>query len=257
MSWFGGSASFSKGLFFRPGALLLGILLLFLASYNGLSENPFVPDRPGFSTGTYIVNPGGVYVELGYEYTRYGLSIPFSMMFFPQANIRFGVLPKLELNLEWSGVGLLDKKLYDFSYYGVGAKLSLLRHVDGNLSLLGNLMFQRSDDLTTLFPYIGFLGDYGINSWLDIFGSVYLGFWDANENYSAFAVGLEAATLHNLSLYLEYYSEFDEANLPNTHHINAGVMYLISPDIQIDTFLGTGLTGHSYWQWGLGLSFRF
>jgi hypothetical protein len=42
--------------------------LLSILSFCTYAQEPFAPDRPGFSTGTYTIEPGRVYLELGYVY---------------------------------------------------------------------------------------------------------------------------------------------------------------------------------------------
>ena len=60
------------------------------------------PDRPGFSTGTHTVTPGRIYLEVGIGHSlARGEAVSETQA--PQATVRTGVLPGLEVFVEWEG----------------------------------------------------------------------------------------------------------------------------------------------------------
>ena len=66
-----------------------------------LAAEPVTADRPGYSTGTATIRPGHFNIELGYQGSSGSHSLPLT-------NVRIGLTPTAELDLQWGGWNSTD-----------------------------------------------------------------------------------------------------------------------------------------------------
>ena len=94
-------------------------------------DNPIVPDRPGFSTGTYTVKPGWFNVESGYQYAFNNNGINYTTQTVPLLNLRIGISPKAELNFLWDGWNIQDEDNVDVTQNGT--QLTLRVYIEDSI----------------------------------------------------------------------------------------------------------------------------
>ncbi len=68
-----------------------------------VSAEPIQPDRPGFSTGTYTVEPGLAHLELGFQSDYGNKANEPDILTAPLLNLRVGLTPSTELNILLNG----------------------------------------------------------------------------------------------------------------------------------------------------------
>ncbi len=76
-------------------------------AFSGLPSTaiaePIQPDRPGFSTGTYTVEPGLTHLELGFQSAYGNKAGDPDIITGPLLNLRVGLTPSTELNILLDG----------------------------------------------------------------------------------------------------------------------------------------------------------
>lgn len=235
---------------------LILLLIVICSSFVLSAQDSFQPDRPGFSTGTYTLPKGEVYLEVGYL-----LSIPSSQYgstihSLPQSNIRFGLAPKLELNLMWDGFSKVigEKGFNAFDSFGVGAKFRVVYNQRFNLSLLG--IVTSSEDLS-INPVFGVLWDYSLSEPLDLFGVVHLAHSKSNGVFSELSLGLAYSITSKISVFTEYFNSIGLSSQFLAHNGSVGATYLITNNLQLDIFYEKEISPAGYNNLGAGLSKRF
>jgi hypothetical protein len=220
------------------------------------AENPIQPDRPGFGTGTYTINPRSVYLELGYTHSF--SSLPESPRYnqIPQTNLRYGITNKFEMNIEWDGL-IASNGLHSFSSLGIGAKHRLLQNVSYNISFLSKAGFSDIANNFKIEPMLGLLWDYELLSNFETFGVLQLGYLSDQKIFTEISLGIALPIKSKTQLYGEYYIVFLPKQNNIGHHIDIGITYLISNNIQVDAFFATELNTQAYRQFGLGFAKRF
>ena len=131
----------------------VALTFLFLGSVV-LQSDIIVPDRPGFSTGTYTVQPKNINVELGYNYTKNDETLPLIVL-------RTGLTDKLELDIMYDGFDIKHNDQKKFTWSSdliIGGKYRLLE------SELYNLIFWDY----TLFEDISLFGTLQGSTYYDI-----------------------------------------------------------------------------------------
>ncbi|NOX08754.1 MAG: hypothetical protein GXP22_04570 [Gammaproteobacteria bacterium] len=152
------------------------LIAFFLLLPNLLSAEPIQPDRPGFSTGTYTVEPGFSHIEMGIQ-SDYSNQIgdPDSYTA-PLINYRLGLTPNMEFNLLWDGWGLVDggRQNNTMNDVFVGIKHRLVVSDSYNISVLGfiSLPTGNTADAGHSTPFIALLWDYVITDQILVFGTM-------------------------------------------------------------------------------------
>ena len=229
------------------------------------APSPLITDRPDFTESTSAVAPGRVQIESGLTFTSRETDDALEA---PEALFRIGLADRLELRLEapsytWADAG--DDGLGDSS---LGFKLELAeqRGARPALAVIGLVGLPTGDsDLTTdhLQP-----GAILAASW-DLPHELALGLNagatsaddGAGDNFSEYSasVALGFPLAGDLSGFIEYYGLYRSGGGGGPEHVvDGGLTYLVSPDVQLDVFVGAGLSDHAPdWLVGAGVSFRF
>ncbi len=235
--------------------LLMLSLIMVLCNY-AQAESPIHPDRPGFSTGTYTVNPGTVYLEMGYEYNFSSQNLKPNYHKFPHTNIRFGLLPNLEMNVAWEGLKVTnDLKFTDA--LGLGAKYRLAKADSYNISLLGKVDFSDFANNTHITPLLGLLWDYELTSHFGTFGVVQLSHEGLEDFCAEASLGLAFPLGEHFHIHGEYFIRAYPKYNDLTHNADIGITYHITHDIQVDAFFATGLASDAFRHVGCGFAKRF
>ncbi len=216
---------------------------------------PVVPDRPGFSTGTYTVPPGAWQVEAGIQssYAR-NVGDPDNYTA-PLLNLRTGITERTEFNLLWDGVSVVEGEGRDVAYVMVGAKHRLTDSDMFNLSALGYLSLQEGQ----LAPFLGLLWDRQLTERIGLFGtvqfatSVELG--ERKTNFQP-AIGVNVSHTDTVSTFVEIYTDMPLDGGQTASVMDAGIAWLPQENWQLDFNLGLSLDGRSEDFVGVGIAWR-
>ena len=218
------------------------------------AQDPFIPDRPGFSTGTFTVEPGVIYLEIGFEYSFSKASSSSSL---PVTNIRFGVFEKVETFVGWDGVIISDNNFSLFDALpSLGFKYAILKSSNLNLTLLGVTKFSYEKPSLMLEPLIGLVWDYELSKWLELFGLNLAGFME-NEVELELAFGLGISLSERLNAYVEYFNQNYPSSSLIEHGPEVGLSYRISKNVYADLYSGYRLGREGNIYMGIGFSKRF
>ena len=215
-----------------------------------------VPDRPGFSTGTYTVKPGTWQLEMGVQNT-YGRNVgdPDSYTA-PLLNLRTGLTRGLELNLLWDGVRVVKSKERDVSYVMFGLKKGLLKSELYNLSVLGYISIQEG----RMAPFIGLLWDRQLNRSTGMFGTIQLvQIIENGERKTNFqpAIGINIGHTDRLSSYFELYFDHPLNGGKTATVFSTGMAWLMRKHLQFDINMGISIDNRAEDFIGLGMAVAF
>ena len=242
------------------------VCILFGCLSNIAHSEPIQADRPGFSTGTYTVDPGVTHLEFGFQ-SSYGKG-PTSAGEFtaPLINIRAGITSDTELNILADGWTLERNAAQNGTYAQdvlVGIKHRLVASDKYNISVLGYISLPIGNEQggAGFSPFIGLLWDYSLTQSVSAFGTVQVissvTDYTRSTNFQP-AIGLSFAHSKKISTYVEYYSDIS-LNLNNDHinTIDAGIAYLLTDDIQLDFNFGVSDDSDAHKFIGAGMAVRF
>lgn len=250
--------------FLYPSSLFA--LLLPSLSF-AVAVEPIQPDRPGFSTGTYTVEPGVAQLEMGFQ-SDYGNNNGDPDTFTaPLVNVRIGLTPTTELNIlvdGWSRERTNSGSVTSSSDMLVGVKHRLITAEQYNISLLGyvSLPTGSAPDAGKLTPFLGLLWDYELSQSISAFGTLqFVSFVEGGQRSNNFqpAVGLSFLHTDKLSTYIEYYRDMS-LNINTARDIDmfdGGVAYLLTDNIQLDVNFGVSIDRYSSDFFGAGFAIRF
>jgi hypothetical protein len=209
-----------------------------------------VPDRPGFSTGTYTVDPGQVGVEVGYEMAFGNADSPGKRMTAPLLDLRIGATPDLEIDLMWTGwvtehtAGRTSTASGDGMIAG---KLSLSSSVHAHLSLLGGISLPSGSAASSghVDPTLSLLWDYTLSDAVTAFGMLqFAGYRDEGDHRVVFqpAAGLSIALSDRLGSFVELYGDVPlGSGTQRSRMVDTGLTYLLTENLQLDFSLGLSL----------------
>ena len=227
-------------------------------------------DRPGFGTGSEVLNRGFIQWETGFEAAHYpGLH---SVML-PSALFRFGVHKRVELRLEYGGFLEIDDHSdtlfaipegldYVPSPLNIGAKILLCDHHGGSLNqkwiprtaLLLNVGVPLTQEIARIIPVSGsvdLLFENEVTDWLS-FGYDIGAYWDkwapTPDIFASLSINFEPTD--HLGLFVESYNIFDTDAVNSssekryTHYdinLDFGLTYAVHPRVQLDAYAGFNL----------------
>lgn len=230
-----------------------------------LERAPIVTDRPSFTTGPRLLDPGILQMELGYTYRDDAGETGLNVSSGPETLVRYGFNEKLELRFGWDGYDFVEDAKDEAGNTFIGWKYKLGDFIpDTSLALITTISlptgsgkndvdpqtllgWERSlDDKTTLAGNIGYgsptdelTGDRFTQGIISIMCSRTL-----NEEMTGFA---------------EYYTNFPAMDGQDAAHVlHTGVAYLLNVDMQLDFRAGVGLNDQADdWFIGVGFSYKF
>ncbi len=229
-------------------------LILFWTIYFLFSITPgqdVNADRPGFSTGTYTVDPGFINIESGFSVDYESSGSRFNNFTIPYLNIRFGISKSIELGALWDGSTISTSpqgritELSDLSFAG---KVALKEELKYNLTLMGIVTIpQKKEILGSYNPTLALLGDYSISSDISASGMIQIAAEEGNSSTKLYiqpALGVtfshssEFDTFIELYMDIPYYSN-DNKNPYIIYIFDGGITYSIFSNMVID--LSSGL----------------
>lgn len=226
-------------------------------------ENETVPgsintDRPGEGTDSpFLVPLGNIQFENGFffQYDQPDVGAEIQSFNIPTGLIRYGLLPNLELRL---GYGYLyqnedpdnefEQGIAGFDAISLGAKIFITeqKNLLPQMSLItsftlpgtGKSQFQSN----YLAPTLRLLAGHSVNDWLSITTNFDLN-WndDLTQSILGYAVSFDYSFSDNWGGFTEFYG-YLPATGKNQHLFNAGFLYLITNDFQLDASAGVAFT---------------
>ncbi len=234
------------------------------------AAEPIVPDRPGFTNSSATVAPGRVILESGFTQTRdrarNGGGVTDD---FPEAVLRFGVTPNLELQLSAPNYNVVHGGPRGFGNAFVGAKIKVyergqtLASVAPGLTVpLGRRDFRSSNVLpsltlgvdTALGKRAGFSANLIFSETQQDNGNGSTG----NQFTIAPAASISYNLTAKLGVFLDGYAIVPRRG-PSNSAIDGGFTYLLSNNVQLDLEYGRGLGGGASPRdfYGGGIAVRF
>jgi hypothetical protein len=246
----------------------LRILILTSLLLNSLifaQESPISTDRPGFSAGTYTVQPGMYNFEFGYQYTFNNEGIDVKTHTLPLLVVRTGLSPKIEINIFWAGwnitkfAGVSNTSNTDLV---LASKFRLSETEKYNLTGVVNVSLPVGTAPSTsdnVDPMVGLIWDYALANNVTAFGVLYLQSFKVVDREFAFqpAIGLTTPLSDKVGVFIEWYGNypFDNA-FGNTTSLDGGFTYLVNNDVQLDINGGFGLQNGADKFIGVGVAIR-
>ena len=227
-------------------------------------------DRPGFGTGSEVLDRGFIQWETGFEAAH----IPgLHLITLPTTLFRFGVHKRVELRMEYSGVLAIkdhpdsismttDEQFYVPSPLTIGAKILLWDHHGGSLNqkwiprtaLLLNIGAPLTPDIAKIMPVSGsadLLFEHEVMDWLSIGYDIGAHWTEWAPTPDIFAsLGINFEPTDHLGLFIESYNTFDTDAMNiftqkrYTHYdicLDFGLTYAVHPRVQLDAYAGFNL----------------
>ncbi len=235
-------------------------LLMILLSLPILAqeERPeLITDRPDATEAPSVVPKGALQIETGALFTSFEEDVlKTQTLTYNTTLLRFGVLDNLELRLGWNVVEQ-SNKVTDVAPAVIESGLSpLLLGVKVNIAqekgwlptigLIGHLFlpFTASEYFKPQYTSVDFR--FAFDHTLSDTSSIAYNLgaqWEADSLGAAYIYTLAYgySITDSFGFYAELYGDLPEKNRSN-HYWDAGVTYLILPNLQLDATIGTSIT---------------
>jgi hypothetical protein len=237
-------------------------LLMILLSLPILAqeERPeLITDRPDATESPSVVPQGALQIETGALFTSFEedvLQTQTQTLTYNTTLLRYGLLDNLELRLGWNVVEQSNKTTGDglatiesgFSPLLFGMKVNIAQEKGWlpTIGLVGHLFlpFTASEDFKPQHTSIDFR--FAFDHTLSDSSSIAYNLgaqWEADSLGAAYIYTLAYgySITDSFGLYAELYGDLPEKNRSN-HYWDAGVTYLILPNLQLDATIGTSIT---------------
>ena len=253
-------------------------------------DGPINTDRPTFTPANTVVPPGRLQFESGFTYNRQQTTTSNNNLYdFPELAMRYGLMDRVEFRMFWEGPTFAPmpsslhrrgNRLGGSSDMEVGIKWQLFagdkdRKWIPTTALITSAIAPTggASPLSSGIaePYINLIYGWGLSDKLTLAGSTgYLGMREQPitdshlpaDSFQRFHQSLVAfyTVGERTTLFYEWYVLMftNSANNLPTHFMDGGLLYRLTPNIQIDLRAGFGLSGRpDDFFTGTGLSFRF
>ena len=239
----------------RPVALIALTTLLALHAANAAEPSPLSSDRPSFTAGSSVIDPGRVQVEAGFGKTYLGDT---RLTTLGELLLRMGVTERTEFRLTMGSWAWFKQPPFrdqdGLTDVGVGAKHRFLRG-DGaapELSLVATLMLPTGSEgigLQQVTPLLGAAlgwslpGPFALSAnagWTHAYSPYH------DDRFASWwgSAMLSASLGARLGVFAELYG-FDREELggDGAAYTTIGATWLLSPDLQLDARTGRGFNG--------------
>jgi len=233
--------------------------------------SPLVTDRPDATEASSVVGKGTLQIETGgfYESFEKG-GVKLESYTYNTALVRYGILDNLELRLGWDfteGIAKvqgnrLDNVTSGFSPLLLGVKVAITEEKGllPEIALIGHIfpVFTASQDYRPETTGIDFR--FSLSHTLSENSSLAYnigGQWgnDSPEASAIYTLAYGYSITDKFGAYAELYGDLPEDSSAN-HYWDAGITYLVSNDLQLDSYIGTSITEGQDILLGIGLSYR-
>jgi hypothetical protein len=239
-------------------ATLVAFVAVVMAASPALGVDPLITDRPDFTESPNAVATGVVQFEAGATFAEFADASETTTL--GEVLVRWGVLPRLEMRFVLPTYTWTDGRSGRSSGFvdsGVGLKYQFAD--GGGRGVLGGM--EAGLIVSTTVPTGG--AEFSSPAWQPV--AVAAAGWDLGSSFGLgvnvgvgrpaddtdryttvwASAALGVGVTDDLSLFFELIGfNREEARGPNTATFQTGVVYLLSPDLQIDFRLGRRLTDH-------------
>lgn len=223
--------------------ILISLFTAVKAQETVSDEIEFSADRPGMATGTTLMQHKKMMFESGFEFNY---SEGWDSHLLPTALIRWGVLPKMELRLQYDGSLDRDESWrYNAGPLTIGTKVAIFDANQSrwapNIAFMANFAIPVRKDAGELLPMFHFLFDKDVCDWLNV------GF-DAGVKWDTFfdtppvtflALCLGFSITDDLGAFVESYNYIiptQDNGAEGDCNIDFGFNYMVSPRVQLDVY---------------------
>lgn len=253
--------------------ILLALMMLSVTlSWSQETTTPeLITDRPDQTEAPNVVPKGYLQVESGGFYTTFTNDLDFQTEFIGGTTLlRYGILERLELRLGWDfveGRTSLNNQDFDniasgFTPLLAGVKVSVVDEKGAlpQIGLIGHIFlpFTAGQDFrpeTTAVDFrFAFAHTLSERSSLSYNVGAELG-GGTDELAYIYTLSYGLSLTSALGAYVEVYGDFLEDSRAN-HLWDAGLTYLVTPNIQIDATVGTSFTQGQDLLLSGGITFR-
>lgn len=241
-------------------AVLTSTSVLCTAYVAQAQVEKITPDRPGFSTGTFTVPVGTIYLESGYQFSFSKLNKD-QMSEVPILTIRTGLSSKTELFFNWNGTKIdHQNQQTSTDLPGFGLKQRVLETEILELTFVSGMIGSIDQDRLLIDPMFGLMWGTGISDVIGHFGGIQFESetdetgreWSINM-----ALGLEFEVHEKWAAFGEYYNFYQLSESDLIHATEYGLLFYPRPSIQLDFYGGTEFSGELAHYLGLGISISF
>ena len=223
---------------------VLSIIILLMMVANLMAQ--IDADRPDHTESAYTVPQGALQIESGIQIgVEESDDISIRHMLLPSTLFRYGVVKGMELRLEhnFETIKSGDQKSEGFSDLKIGTKINLLSSEKTAIAFLTHVVIPTGS--------MGFTNDtWGTSSIIAVahdltehmelgynIGYDYMGYGSGDLTYSL-VLGIDLND--KVGIYVEPYGEINDLK-EHFANANAGVMYLVNNNLQLDLSFGTGI----------------
>lgn len=251
--------------------------ILILTAYFGNAQNgnavygDLITDRPDATESPTVVPKRYLQIETGGLYESFEENnVQLERYVYNTTLLRYGILNNLELRVGWDFTqetttinGLqLDNSLNGLSPLLLGVKVAIAEEKNGfpEIGLIGHLFlpFTASNDFKTETTGADFR--FAFSHTLSEKSSLSYnlgGQWrdDSPEIAYIYTLSYGYAITGKFGAYAELYGDFPEDSKAN-HFWDAGITYLVKPNLQLDATVGSGITDDQDILLSAGVSYR-
>ena len=243
--------------FIKHITITLFMTQVFLPIFAQQERPELITDRPDATEAPSVVVRGALQIESGALFTSFEDDVlQTNTTTYNTTLLRFGLLENLELRLGWNFVeqrNKLSTAQEEFIQSGLsplllGMKVNITQEKGWlpTIGLIGHLFlpFTASDDFKPQNTSVDFR--FAFDHTLSDSSSIAYNLgaqWEADSLGAAYIYTLAYgySITDSFGLYAELYGDLPENNRSN-HFWDAGVTYLILPNLQLDATIGTSIT---------------
>ncbi|MEQ9468177.1 MAG: transporter [Ekhidna sp.] len=221
------------------------ILFLSVAAVFAQDSNPIITDRPTQSAASTVVPLGTAIVEYGFIHESAG---DFSTTTFANLHARVGLLKYAELritqNIQQVKNDATDTKLSGLSPITLGAKVHLIteRGAMPQTSIIGQMTLENGNEAfrpSKPVPEVRLNFSNTLGEFWSLGYNVGMQFPE-NNTITLYTAVIGYSFLPGWTAFAEPYGFFYEGD--SDHRFNAGIIYLVKNNFQVDISAGVGLS---------------
>lgn len=232
------------------------------------ARSAFSSDRPSYTTGPDLMDPGVWQLELGYTYRDDAGEGDDDVGSFPETLVRYGLNEKIELRFGWDGYDFTEDAPDDAGNTFIGAKYALPGDWLGlgadKMALIGILSIPTGSGQSELDPTFLLGWSKDLNDVTTLSGNVGIAFLSDEMTGDRFTQGKFSLMCSrdmgtDTLVFGEYYTNFPAVDEEDAEHVlQAGVLHMIGPNTQLDFRAGVGLNSQADdFIVGIGITHRF
>ncbi len=243
--------------FIKHITITLFMTQVFLPIFAQQERPELITDRPDATEAPSVVVQGALQIESGALFTSFEDDVlQTNTTTYNTTLLRFGLLENLELRLGWNFVeqrNKLSTAQEEFIQSGLsplllGMKVNITQEKGWlpTIGLIGHLFlpFTASDDFKPQNTSVDFR--FAFDHTLSDSSSIAYNLgaqWEADTPGAAYIYTLAYgySLTDSFGLYAELYGDMPENNSAN-HYWDAGLTYLVLPNLQLDATVGTSIT---------------